>query len=327
MAAHRRGWSAGITAVALLAGGSWLTWRWWESHRPRVVAYEEIQKVEVKWEPPARAALGVADKDLVPAPFVVRFSVPAAPMDKTGKEAGPGVVLKPAVPGKWQWTDNKTLVFTPAALHWAPGTAHTVTLDPSELAPKLTFDHTKLEFTTPPLAAELRDFNFYTSPKDPSVHQVVGELRTSHPVDLAEITRQAKLEVIGGTSLFTPGTPLFTVDPGNGPRQFFIRSRNLVIPEKEDFIKLLLPEGLVSAVGGAATLAGVEAKTRVPDKFSGFKLTGATTRIIRTDEGEPQQFLFVESDHDLDSAEVASRISVRWSDQGWRLDDRAKLDE
>ena len=36
------------TAVALLAGGSWLTWRWWESHRPRVVAYEEIQKVEVK---------------------------------------------------------------------------------------------------------------------------------------------------------------------------------------------------------------------------------------------------------------------------------------
>ena len=59
MAAHRRGWSAGITAVALLAGGSWLTWRWWESHRPRVVAYEEIQKVEVKWEPPARAALGV----------------------------------------------------------------------------------------------------------------------------------------------------------------------------------------------------------------------------------------------------------------------------
>jgi uncharacterized protein YfaS (alpha-2-macroglobulin family) len=327
MAAHRRGWSAGITAVALLAGGSWLTWRWWESHRPRVVAYEEIQKVEVKWEPPARAALGVADKDLVPAPFVVRFSVPAAPMDKTGKEAGPGVVLKPAVPGKWQWTDNKTLVFTPTALHWAPGTAHTVTLDPSELAPKLTFDHTKLEFTTPPLAAELRDFNFYTSPKDPSVHQVVGELRTSHPVDLAEITRQAKLEVIGGTSLFTPGTPLFTVDPGNGPRQFFIRSRNLVIPEKEDFIKLLLPEGLVSAVGGAATLAGVEAKTRVPDKFSGFKLTGATTRIIRTDEGEPQQFLFVESDHDLDSAEVASRISVRWSDQGWRLDDRAKLDE
>jgi hypothetical protein len=163
MAAHRRGWSAGITAVALLAGGSWLTWRWWESHRPRVVAYEEIQKVEVKWEPPARAALGVADKDLVPAPFVVRFSVPAAPMDKTGKEAGPGVVLKPAVPGKWQWTDNKTLVFTPTALHWAPGTAHTVTLDPSELAPKLTFDHTKLEFTTPPLAAELRDFNFYTS--------------------------------------------------------------------------------------------------------------------------------------------------------------------
>lgn len=326
MSTNRRGWSAGLTAVALLAGGSWLTWRWWESHRPRVVAYEEVQKVEVKWEPPARAALGVPDKDLAPSPFVVRFSLPAAPLDKTGKEAGPGVVLKPAMPGKWQWTDSKTLVFTPTALHWAPGAPHAVTLDASELAPKLAFDHTRLEFTTPPLAAELRDFNFYTSPKDPGVHQVVGELRLSHPADLAEITRQVKLEVIGGTSLFTPGTPLFTVEPGNSPRQFFIRSRNLVIPEKEDFIKLRVPEGLVTTAGGTSLAAGVEAKTRVPDKFSGFKLTGATTRIIRTDEGEPQQFLFVESDLALDSAEVARRITVRWNDKSWRLDDRAKLD-
>lgn len=326
MSAHKRGWSAGITAVALLAGGSWLTWRWWESHRPRIVAYEEIQKVEVKWEPPARAALGVPDKDLVPVPLVVRFSLPAAPMDKTGKEAGPGVVLKPAMPGKWQWTDNKTLVFTPTATHWAPGTAHTVTLDSSELAPRLAFDHTKLEFTTPPLLAELRDFNFYTSPKDPSVHQVVGELRTSHPVDLAEVIRQAKLEVIGGTSLFTPGTPLFTVEPGNGPRQFFIRSRNLVIPQKEDFIKLRVPGGLASSVGGAPLPADVEAKSRVPDKFSGFKLTAANTRIIRTDEGEPQQFLFIESDLALDSAEVARRIAVKWRSSSFNLNDRSQLE-
>ncbi len=325
MSTHRRGWSGGIAALTLLVGGWWLAWQWRESHRPRITVYEEVQKVQVTWEAPARAALGIEDKDLVPTPFTVRFSLPAAPLEKTGKAPGAGVAMKPEIPGTWRWTDNRTLVFTPVALHWAPGSTHTVTLAASELAPKLDFDHRTLEFVTPPLFAELRDFNFYTSPKDPSIHQVVGELRTSHPAELGEVIRQVDLEVLGGAPLFTPGTPRFTVDPGNGPRQFFIRSRQLDIPAKEDFVKLRVREGLSSSLGGLPLAAGVEVKTRVPDKFSGFKLTGVNTRIIRNEEGEPQQILFIESDHDLDSAEIARLVSVRWRAGSFTLDEREKL--
>jgi uncharacterized protein YfaS (alpha-2-macroglobulin family) len=326
MSTHRRGWSGGIVALTLLVGGWWLAWQWWESHRPRLTAYEEVQKVQVTWEAPARAALGVEDKALAPTPFTVRFSLPAAPLEMTGKAPGPGVTMTPEVPGTWRWSDNRTLVFTPAALHWAPASSHTVTLDPSELAPNLAFDRGTLEFTTPPLFAELRDFHFYTSPKDPGVHQVVGELRTSHPAELGEVIRQLDLEVLGGATLFTPGSPRFTVDPGNGPRQFFIRSRNLTIPAREDFVKLRVREGLASSAGGLPLAAGVEAKTRVPDKFSGFKLTGANTRIIRDEEGEPQQILFIESDLDLDSAEVARLLSVDWRAGSFNPNDRKKLE-
>ena len=328
MSAHRRGWSASIVASLLLIGGTWYGMRWWESHKPRVVAYEELQKVNVSWSVPEVARPVVADKDLTPAPFVVRFSLPSAPLEKAGKVPGNGVTLKPHIPGKWLWTDSSTLTFTPEALHWSPATAYAVTLAEDELAPNLEFSKKEIEFTTPPLVAELRDFNFYTSPKDPSVHQVVGEVRTSHPLELDELSRHLSLTVIGGTQVFTTapdGTPLFTVTQGESQRQWFVRSRNLVIPEKEDFVKLRLAPGLVTTAGGKPMEAEREAKTRVPDKFSGFKLTRSETRILRTDEGEPQQFLFINTDHDLDGAEIASRITVWWSDQPWRLDDLTKL--
>ncbi|MEK7949115.1 alpha-2-macroglobulin family protein [Luteolibacter soli] len=328
MSAHRRGWSASIATILILTGGTWYGMRWWESHKPRVVAYEEVQKVTVTSSVPEVAKPVVADKDLTPAPFVVHFSLPSAPLEKTGKAPGAGVTLKPEVRGKWLWTDNSTLTFTPDALHWSPATTYTVTLDPSELAPNLDFSKHKIEFTTPPLLADLRDFNFYTSPKDPSVHQVVGEVRTTHPVELDELTRHLSLTVMGNTPVFTQapdGTPLFTVTQGESQRQWFVRSRNLVIPEIEDFMKLRLSPGLVTTAGGKPMEPEREAKTRVPDKFSGFKLTGAETRILRTDEGEPQQFLFINTDHDLDGAEIASHITAWWRDNGWTLDDRTKL--
>ena len=329
ISAHRRGWSASILTLLALAGSTWYGMRWWESHKPRVVAYEEVQKVVVSWTVPQAAAPVVADKDLKPAPFTVRFSLPSSPLEKTGKEPGSGVAMKPHIPGKWLWTDNRTLTFTPDALHWKPATAYTVTLAPEELLPNLDFSKREIEFTTLPLLAELRDFNFYTSPKDPSVHQVVGEVRTSHPVELDELTRRLSLTAIGGTQVFTSapeGTPLFTVTQGESQRQWFVRSRNLVIPEKEDFLKLRLSPGLSSTTDGKPMEAEREAKTRVPDKFSGFKLTGAETTILRTDEGEPQQFLFINTDRDLDSAEIASRITAWWSDREWQAFDRDKLE-
>ncbi len=121
------------------------------------------------------------------------------------------------------------------------------------------------------------------------------------------------MDVLGGTPVFTPGTPLFTVtaDPLSA-RRFFIRSRQIVVPLKEDLVKLTLPAGMTSTLAGAALEKDVEAKTRIPDKYSGLKITSAETRMIRTDEGEPQQFVFIRTNLDIDSVEIASRIGMWW---------------
>jgi uncharacterized protein YfaS (alpha-2-macroglobulin family) len=311
--------AAVVLVVAAMAIGSWQSWLWWESHRPRKFAYNPVRQVVVSVsQPPGAVAPGAPDKDLTPSPMRIAFSgAPVAPLEKIGKEATDAVTLEPAIPGKWTWQDGSTLRFQPHG-HWPPGLKLTARLHPAALANDLRLDKRSIVTTSPPLVAELKDFSFYNSPKDPSVYQVVAELRLSHPVALEVIQEKLRMEVIGGTPVFTPGTPLFAVamDPLSA-RRFFIRSRQIVVPLKEDFVKLIVPAGLTSTLAGASLEKDSEAKTRVPAKYSGLTISSAETKIIRTDEGEPQQFVFVTTNLDIDSTEIASRIGMWWHGHGW----------
>ena len=315
---HPRAAAITVLAVAALAVGGWQSWRWWESHRPRVFARNVVRQVKVSISPPAAVATGAPDKDLSPSPLRIAFAgAPVAPLEKIGKDAGDAVSLDPALPGKWKWLDGSTLQFQPDA-HWPPGVKLTAKLKPSALAKDIHLDTETITTTTPALAAEIRDFSFYNSPKDPAVYQLVAELKLSHPVALNVLQEKIRMEVIGGTAVFTPGSPLFKVeaDPLSA-RRFFVRSRQIVVPMKEDFVKLIAPAGIASNLAGTPLEKDVDAKTRVPDKYSGLTITGAETRMIRTDEGEPQQFVFISTNLDIDSAEIASRIGMWWHVDGW----------
>ena len=308
----------GLAIAALVVGGV-QCWRWWQSHKPRELPYNVVRQVEVKVsQPPAAVAAGAPDKDLSPSPMQIAFSgAPVAPLEKIGKDAGDAVRLDPALPGKWTWLDGSTLGFQPEN-HWPPGTKLTAFIEPSALAKDLQLDTTSVTTTTPPLVAEFHEFEFYNSPKDASVYQVVAELRLSHPVAIEMLREKMRMEVIGGTPVFTSGTPLFTVtaDPLS-VRKFFIRSRQIVVPLKEDWVKLVLPQGISSTLAGQPLAKDRETKTRVPDKYSGLRIEKAETKIIRTDEGEPQQFLFIHTNLVIDSAEIASRIGMWWHRDGW----------
>ncbi len=304
--------------VALVAGGvQW--WRWRESHKPREFAYNAVRQVEVKISrEPAKITPGAPDKDLKPSSLKIAFSgAPVAPLEMIGKDAADAVALDPALPGKWTWLDGSTLEFQPEN-HWPPGTKLTAFIKPAALAKDLELDTTTITTSTPPLVADFHEFSFYNSPKDASVYQVVAELRLSHPVAIEALREKMRMEVIGGSSVFTPGTPLFTVtaDPLSA-RKFYIRSRQIVVPMKEDWVKLVVPQGISSTLLGQSLAKDSEAKARVPDKYSGLKIEKAETKIIRTDEGEPQQFLFIQTNLPIDSAEIASRIGMWWHRGGW----------
>ncbi|MCX6875731.1 MAG: MG2 domain-containing protein [Verrucomicrobia bacterium] len=320
--AHPRAAALSLILLVALGTGTWQAWRWWKSHQPRTFAHNVLREVAVTVQAPAAVAPGAPDQGLKPGPLRLTFSgAPVAPLEKIGKDATEAVTLDPQVQGKWTWQDGSTLVFQPTG-HWPPDTAFKVRLRHSALAKDLHLERESVTVKTPPLVAGVHDFSFYNSPQDPSVYQVVAELKLSHPVALEALQQRLRMEVLGGTPLFMGGTneaPVFSVsaDPAS-VRRYFIRSRQISVPLKEDWVKLTVPAGLVSSLVGEPLAKESTAKTRVPDKFSGLELTKAETRIIRTDEGEPQQFVFITTNLDIDSAEIARRIGLWWHQDGWQ---------
>ncbi|HEX5790211.1 MAG TPA: MG2 domain-containing protein, partial [Luteolibacter sp.] len=324
---HPRAVVSALVGAAVLTVSVWLPWSWWQSHRPRQLSHNVVRQVELAVTlPPAAVAPGTSDEDFSPSPLRIAFrGAPVAPQEKIGREVKDAAVLSPALPGIWVWVDGSTLEFRPQAA-WPPGTELTVRIQPKALARDVALDTDRKVITTPPLVARISSFTFYNSPKDPAVYQLVGELLLSHPVDDAQLRQALGMQVLGGTPLFAAGKPQLTLsaDP-KSVRRYFVRSQPIGVPAKEDWVKLTLAKGLVSKLGGQPLQKAQETKTRVPDKYSGLKITGASTRIIRTEEGEPEQVLFVQTDQAIDSAQIARRIALWWHPHRWHSD-HDKLD-
>ncbi|MBL9133111.1 MAG: hypothetical protein JNG86_18015, partial [Verrucomicrobiaceae bacterium] len=298
-----------MVMLGALGFGGMKAWQWWDAHRARPRELTASREASVKLIPPGLAT--IAKDERIPAKLRLDFSVSAAPIASV--PSVPSVSLSPAHDGTWTWQNDKTLVFTPKT-DWPADTEFTVTLKDDALAKEVVLAQRDHSFTTPPFAVTLPSVAFYTDPQDPTVHQIVAEVSTSHPVALAELEKRIQLEVLGKTPVFawkgqTPAE-LFKVTEGKNQRQFWIRSTRIAIPEKEDFVKVTVQSGLPSLNGGKALLADQSGKARVPDILSGLRIEAARTEIIRTEEGEPEQFLFIDTQGYAASTKIAENIEM-----------------
>lgn len=307
-------WLAALAVIAALSVGGWKWWLWWESHRPREFAYQPEQQVEVGVVAPPEAPMGVEDKDVPPLPLRITFSLPAAPIAMVGKPVADVAFLSPAVKGTWSWENNRQLCFLPESRWWPAGQDFKVSLRPEALATGMKYSSTELAFSTPPLKLLVSSFAFHTEPQDPTIQLVWGEVRTNYPLAL-ESLNASRMEVLGGAPLFArspEGKPVAKFEQGSNSRQFWVRSPRLTIPEAEDFVRLTIPSGIKATSGGKGSAAEVSAKTRVPDKFSGLVIESAESTIIRTEDGVPQQFVFVTTNLDIENKELAARLKMWW---------------
>lgn len=287
------------------------TWQWWQAHRPRARVLTAERQSTGKLD-----ALGVStinNGKVVLPKAIVRFDQGTASLDQVNAAEPKGITLKPAHPGHWRWETDRTLVFTPDK-DWPAGSPFDLALDRSVLPKETHLKANQWELLTPPLAATVANQEFYTDPSDPSVHQVVIALQFNYPVAKAELEKHIKVTVLGGAPLFawngqTPKT-LFTVVEGKDQRQFWVRTSRIQVPAKEDYVKASVTEGLQSLNGGKGLEKAVDAKVLVPDATTGLRVTTAETKIIRTDEGDPEQFVFLNTEGYATGAEMAKHLEA-----------------
>lgn len=296
---------AGLVSAAL---PSLLEWQ--RAHQPRERQLTEVRKLSGTLAMPGVTPI-VKGKPQ-PQALTITFDGSVAKLENVGKAAA-GVSLSPPHAGEWKWVSDKVLSFTPGR-DWPAAQEYEVRLDASALPPEVALNQRAWKGQTNPLEITVTEAEFQIDPRDPSVQNIVVGYSSSHPLNKLEVQNALRLEVIGGAKIFDwkgqKPDALFTVVEGKHEREFWLRSARIQVPKKEDFVKVTLRGTLASTVGGAALGKDLLSKVRVPDIQSGFQIASAATEIVKTEEGEPEQFLFIHTEGYVTTESLMKKLGV-----------------
>ena len=128
-----------------------------------------------------------------------------------------------------------------------------------------------------------------------------------------ELDRHLQLLMIGGSTIFPPNDPAphFALTYGLHKRIAYLRSSNVTLPEKEDFLKLEVSKGVRTAQGRAQTRQATEDKVRIPSIGTAFQIESIAGTIARNKNGEPEQIVILDTSADISSSELAKAIQIR----------------
>ncbi|VWB33645.1 alpha-2-macroglobulin [Burkholderia pseudomultivorans] len=304
-AVRRRPWHAGgavLLAAALAAAG------YWYKHRPKP---PEPATVGFTVKAPAVTAYEVDDSGkpkLTVHPLEVAFAQSAAPIELVGKPAGQGIEMTPALKGAWEWADDKTLRFTPAA-DWPVGAHVEVRFAVRQaFAPQVTLQDDHFAFDIPAFAMQSSDNTFYQNPDNPAEKQALLQLNFNYPVDPAELEKRIGLVLVGRDGKTT--TPLrYTVSYDTMKMRAWVRSQPLEIPRDPLSARLDVDKGVKSARGGAGTQAALQAAVAVPGLYS-LSIGDVSPTLVDNERYEPEQVLVAETSDGVRSAELAARAKA-----------------
>src|SRR6266513_4001567 len=294
--------ASGIVAILLLSCGAAWTWHWYQ-HRPKP------RYVTVKIDPIPVTKL---EKDLTFPTVDVRFSESAARLEDLKKVPVPGVRLDPPLAGKWMWATDKHLFFKPSE-DWPADQKFKIIFDKKFFPPHVLVESRVYEFTTPPFEIAIKNLELYQDPADPTQRQITATLELTHAVEPGELDRHLQLLMIGRSTIFPPNDPAphFALTYGLHKRIAYLRSSNVTLPEKEDFLKLELSKGVRTSQGSAQTRQAVEDKVKIPSIGTAFQISSIEGNVARNKNGEPEQVLILNTTADISSRDLGKAIEIR----------------
>src|SRR5437763_5571243 len=300
--AHPLTTAFGIIAILLLACGTVWTWHWYQ-HRPK----PRYVKVMIEAVPVTKL-----EKDLKFPTLDIRFSDSAARLEDKDKTNLQGVRLDPPLAGKWMWAGDKHLFFQPTE-DWPADKKFKVIFDKKFFPPPIVLERLTYEFQTPPFEIAIKDLELYQDPTNPTQRQVTATLELTHAVEPGELDLHLQLLMIGGSAVFPQSDPAphFTLTYGLHRRLAYLRSSNVTLLDKEDFLKVELSKGVRTAQGGALTRDASEQKLLIPSNETAFQIKSIEGTTERNKNGEAEKVMILNTTVDISSSELAKAIQIR----------------
>ena len=290
-----------LIAVFLVTCGSIWTWKWSQAqpkpHRvSATVAAIPVTKL---------------DKELQFPSLVVRFSDPAARLEDLKKPSLEGVRLEPQISGAWSWNSDRELVFRPTE-DWPADRKFQIVFEKKFFPSHVLMERLSYEAQTPPFSIAISQVELYQDPANPKQRQVTATLELTHAVEPGELDRHIQLAMVGGSTVFPQGEPPphFTLTYGLHHRLAYLRSSNVALPDKEDFLKVAISSGVRTTQGGAQTHDSVEQKIQIPSIATAFQINAIEGNVARNKNGEPEQVLILSTTADISTKDLAKAIKI-----------------
>ena len=164
-------------------------------------------------------------------PLTIEFSEPVAPLKQLQKAVTVGMTMSPSIAGKWFWTNDRELQFTPKD-DWPVDGAFSVQFAKKGLlATQVRLDDYGFKVRSQPFAAKITESQFYQDPRDPNMKKLVATVKFSHPVDMEQLERHVSLAVAKDAEYLglTPDSRHFTVAYDKFKLAAFIHSAALTM--------------------------------------------------------------------------------------------------
>ncbi|CEG60871.1 alpha-2-macroglobulin family protein [Legionella micdadei] len=245
-----------------------------------------------------------------PADDFINKSV--APLNLIGKEITKGIELSPAMPGKWVWSSDSSLVFTPEQ-DWPAGQIYSIHFAKDVFAANAKMASYDYRFSTEPFQAKINEFKFYQDPVNPKTRQAVATISFNFPVDADSFESKTSLML---QALKDKKRDLsaqqyqFTVTFDEHKRTAYLRSENLSVPEVSRYLVLTLGKGIKSSTGSGELWSPVSQTLLIPDISNYLKIDKAQASIIRNEQDRPEQVLTIESSIGVAETELNKSLHV-----------------
>ncbi|MDR2013108.1 MAG: alpha-2-macroglobulin [Rhodanobacter sp.] len=302
---RRHPWLAGVAVLALLVHGYG---GYWFLHRPKPPAPE---MTSFRVTTPALTSYDTDDSghpQITIHPLDIQFSRSAAPIEQVGKTVDHGVQITPALKGAWQWLDDRTLRFTPAA-DWPAGVHVEARFAVHELcAPQVMLADNRFAFDMPAFTAESGNVEFHQNPENPAEKQAILQVHFNYPVDPVEFEKRIGLALVGRDGKST--TPLrYAVNYDAFKLTAWVRSQPLEIPRDPLSVRLDVDNGVRGANGGDGTQDALRATVDVPGLYS-LTIDDVAPTLVDNDHYEPEQVIVTKISDGVRSADLAARTKA-----------------
>jgi uncharacterized protein YfaS (alpha-2-macroglobulin family) len=127
------------------------------------------------------------------------------------------------------------------------------------------------------------------------------------------LDRHLQFATVSGANLFATNDPAphFKITYGLHQRVAYLQSSPVVLPQEDDFAKLILSKGVRTSQGGAESKNDLEEKVQIPSVASMFKIDSIETTIARNKNGEPEQIILLTTTSDISTRDLAKAIEVK----------------